>query len=122
VLNVAHAFETLAGAAYQAFVGDLADKSLRTTAMLIGSEEHRHAAALAAVINPDVLINPVLLAGEAVDTDGDGFPVPYAIPATFGQLTGIEVIVGKPSEEGTRFTTQLQTPADNTYVYDYLSC
>jgi rubrerythrin len=122
VLNVAHAFETLAGAAYQALVGDLADKSLRTTAMLIGSEEHRHAAALAAVINPDVLINPVLLAGEAVDTDDDGFPVPYAIPATFGQLTGIEVIVGKPSEEGTRFTTQLQTPADNTYVYDYLSC
>ena len=53
VLNIAYAFEALAGATYQALVGVLADKSLRSTSMLIGSEEHRHAAALAAAINPD---------------------------------------------------------------------
>ncbi len=122
VLNVAYAFESLAGASYQALVSELADTSLRTPAMLIGSEEHRHAAALAAAINPDALINPVLLAGDPVDVDGDGFPVPYAVPATFGQLTGIELIVGAPSDEGGRFTTQLQTPADNTFVYDHQSC
>ena len=122
VLNIAYAFETLAGASYQALVSELADKSLRTPAMLIGSEEHRHAAALAAAINPDALINPVLLAGDPVDTDADGFPVPYAVPATFGQLTGIELVVGRASTEGARFATQLQTPADNTFVYDHLSC
>lgn len=122
VLNVAYAFESLAGASYQALISELADKSLRTPAMLIGSEEHRHAAVLAAAINPDALINPVLLDGDAVDIDSDGFPVPYAVPATFGQLTGIELIVGAATEEGTRFSTQLQTPADNTFVYDYLSC
>jgi hypothetical protein len=122
VLNIAHAFETLVGAAYQALVGQLADRSLRSPAMTVGGEEHRHAAALAATINPDALINPVLLAGDPVDVDDAGFPVPYAVPATYGQLTGIELIVGAASSEGTRFATQLQTPADNTFVYDHLSC
>jgi hypothetical protein len=122
VLNIAYAFESLAGASYQAIVGALEDKSLRTPAMLIGSEEQRHAAILAAAINPDALINPVLLGGAPADTDDDGFPVPYAIPATFGQLTGIELVVGVRNDEGARFSTQLQTPADNTFVYDYLSC
>lgn len=122
VLNIAYAFEALAGASYQALVGVLADKSLRTTTMLIGGEEQRHAAVLAAAINPDVLINPVLLGDEAAETDDDGFPIPYAIPATFGQLTGIELVVGDRNDEGARFSTQLQTPADNTFVYDSLSC
>ena len=122
VLNIAYAFEALAGATYQALVGVLDDKSLRSTSMLIGSEEHRHAAALAAAINPDVLINPILLGGATADTDDDGFPIPYAVPSTFGQLTGIELVVGARNTEGTRFATQLQTPADNTFVYDYLDC
>ena len=90
--------------------------------MLIGSEEHRHAAMLAALINPDVLINPELLGGAAVDADAEGFPSRYAIPATFGQLTGIELVVGAVNNDGARFSTQLQTPADNTFVYDYLDC
>ena len=121
VLNIAHAFEALAGATYQALVGSLEDKSLRSTAMLIGGEEQRHAAALAAAINPKALISPVLF-GETVEADDEGFPVPYAIPSTFGQLTGIELVVGDVNDEGARFSTQLQTPADNTFVYDYLSC
>lgn len=122
VLNIAHAFEALAGATYQALVGALEDPSLRTASMLIGSEEHRHAAILAATINPDDLINPVLLGGAPADTDDAGFPVPYAIPATFGQLTALELVVGARDAEGARFSTLLQTPADNTFVYDYLSC
>ncbi len=121
VLNIAHSFEALAGATYQALVAALDDASMRSTAMLIGGEEQRHAAALAAAINPDALISPVLL-GEPVENDDEGFPVPYAIPSTFGQLTGIELVVGARSDEGARFSTQLQTPADNTFVYDYLSC
>lgn len=121
VLNIAHAFETLAGASYQALVGSLEDKSLRSAAMLIGGEEQRHAAALAAAINPDELISPVLLGG-LVEPDEAGFPVPYAVPSTFGQLTGIELVVGARDAEGARFATQLQTPAANTFVYDSTSC
>ncbi len=121
VLNIAHAFEALAGASYQALVSSLEDLSLRSTAMLIGSEEQRHAAALAAAINPDALISPELF-GEPVDSDDEGFPIPYAVPSTFGQLTGIELVVGERDDDGARFTTQLQTPADNTFIYDYISC
>jgi rubrerythrin len=122
VLNIAYAFESLAGESYQAMVGVLSDKALRSDAMLIGGEEHRHAAMLATVINPDTLVNPVLLGGAAVENDDDGFPVAYAIPATYGQLTGVNLVVGARNDEGARFSTQLQTPAANSFVYDYESC
>jgi predicted ABC-type transport system involved in lysophospholipase L1 biosynthesis ATPase subunit len=121
VLNIAYAFESWAGASYQALVGSLDDSSLRSAAILIGGEEQRHAAAWAAEINPDPLINPELTGGSDQPDDA-GFPVPYAIPATFGQLTGITLVVGARDAEGTRFSIQLQTPAANSLVYDYLSC
>jgi hypothetical protein len=121
LLNIAHAFESLAGASYQALVASLEDLSLRREAMRIGTDEHRHAAALAAAINPDDILSPALF-GEQVTADAAGFPVPYAIPSTFGQLTGIELVVGAQDLEGARFTTQLQTPAQNSFVYEYLSC
>lgn len=122
VLNIAYAFEQLAGESYQALVAALEDPSLRTASMIIGGEEQRHAAALALVINPTAAVNPVLVNGEPGDTDADGFPIPYAVPATFGQLTGIDMVVGAIDSEGARFAVQLQTPAANTFVYDYLSC
>ncbi len=121
VLNIAYAFESWAGQSYQDLVGALEEPSLRGAAIAIGGEEQRHAASLATVINPDQLINPELLGGVE-QTDDAGFPVPYAIPATFGQLTGIELVVGARDEEGSRFSIQLQTPAANSLVYDYLSC
>ena len=99
----------------------LQDKSLRSASILIGSEEQRHAAALAGAINPDVIIGPVVLGGID-EPDADGFPIPYAIPSTFGQLTGISLVVGDVDAEGSRFSVQLQTPADNTFVYDSMSC
>lgn len=121
VLNIAYAFETLAGRSYQALVAALGEPSLRSTAMVIGGEEQRHAAVLAAAIRPDDLVDPALF-GETATDDGDGFPTYYAIPATFGELTGVELVVGVANDEGARFATQLQTPAANSFVYDYLSC
>lgn len=121
LLNIAHAFEAHAAASYQALVTLLGDRSLRSEVMRIGGDENRHAAALASTINPDSIFSPAMF-GEPVANDADGFPVPYAIPATFGQLTGIELVVGARDVDGSRFSTQLQTPAANSLVYDYLSC
>jgi len=121
VLNIAYAFESLAGASYQALVALIEGKPLRIAAMRIGGEEHRHAAALASAINPDDPISPVLM-GEIAEANDEGFMLPYAIPSTFGRLTGIDLVVGKRNAEGTRFATQLQTPAANTFVYHYESC
>jgi hypothetical protein len=121
LLNIAHGFEAWAAASYQALVAALSDLSLRTEAMRIGGEENRHAAALASVINPAEIFSPALF-GEPVDKDADGFPVPYAIPGVFGSLAGIELVVGARDAEGSRFSTQLQTPAQNSLVYESLSC
>ncbi len=121
LLNIAHAFEAHAAASYQALVALLEDLPLRSEAMRIGGDENRHAAALAAAINPDAIFSPAMF-GEPVSNDADGFPVPYAVPATFGQLTGIELVVGARTTDGGRFTVQLQTPAPNTLVYEYQSC
>ena len=121
LLNIAYAFEQLAAESYQALVGLLGKPALRREAMRIGGDENRYAAALAAAINPDALFGPVLF-GEQEVADADGFPIPHAVPSTFGVLTGIDLLVGARDDEGTRFSIQLQTPAANTLVYDYLTC
>jgi hypothetical protein len=123
VLHIAHALENLAAATYQDFVGSLTDPELRREAMVIGADENRHAATLAMAITgtPDAYISPAV-AGEEVLPDEAGFPVPYAITSTFGQLGGRELVVGARSAEGSRFSITLQTPAENSFVYDYMSC
>jgi hypothetical protein len=121
LLNIAHAFESLAGATYQAVTGSLIDLSLRKEMMRIGGEENRHAVALAAAINPSTTFSPAMF-GVPLSKDDDGFPIPYQIPSTFGQLTGIELVVGARDDEGGRFSTLLQTPAQNTFVYEHQSC
>lgn len=121
LLSTAYAFESLAGASYQALVGMLADQQIRVSAMEIGSEEQRHAAALGAAINPDELVSPALAGGQE-GADARGIGLRYAIPSVFGTVSGIELTVGGVSEEGSRFSTLLQTPAANTLIYSNQSC
>lgn len=121
LFNIAYAFESLAGASYQALVPALGDPALRLAAMQIGSEEQRHAAALAAALNPTTLFNPILTGGQP-GTDAVGIPLRYAIPSVFGTVGGIDLVVGAVNDEGSRFSIQLQTPAANSLVYSDASC
>lgn len=121
LLNVAYAFEQLAGASYQALVAMLTNRPLRAAAMQVGSEEQRHAAALAAVINPDTYVSPALSGGQE-EADERGILLRYAIPTVFGQVAGIDLTVGAIDDEGSRFSTQLQTPAANSLVYRNQAC
>lgn len=121
LLNTAYAFETLAGASYQELVAMLSDKPLRASAMQIGSEEQRHAAALAVALNPETFFSPALHGGQE-DVDARGIASRYAIPSVFGRVSGIDLTVGGVSAEGSRFSTQLQTPAANSFVYSDQSC
>lgn len=119
-LNAAHAFESMLGAAYQDIVARIDDGALRAAAMAVGGDEHRHAAVLALAVNPDPVYPEMI--GEAAPS-GSEFVTPYAIPSTFGPLTGIELVVGAPSgDDQQRFDIILQTPAENTFVYNDLSC
>lgn len=123
LLSTAHALENLAGATYQLFTGLLTDPALRKAAMTIGADEQRHAAALAMSITgtPAGYLSPALF-GEELEPDAAGFPVAYAVPFTFGRLGATELVVGARDAEGSRLTVGLQTPAENSYVYDYMSC
>lgn len=120
-LNTASAFETLLGESYQALVVQLEDPALRTDPSLIGGEEHRHAVIVAIQLNPDNLVHHDL-SGDEPEEEAT-FPTPYALVSTFGSLTGIDLTVGAPDDvDGSRFEIQLQTPADNTFIYNDMSC
>ena len=121
LLNIAHAFEQIAGQSYQALVVSFTDPALRQAAMQIGGEELRHATVLARAITPDQTFAPSFF-GEPEEKNADGFIVPYGIPSVFGKVSGFELVVGSQNDEGARFSLQLQTPAENTIVYDYQSC
>lgn len=121
LLNISYAFETLAGATYQEVVRLLADPALRTAAMVIGGEEQRHAAAVAAAINPESYVSPTLTGGID-EADADGIPLRYSIPSVFGRVDGIELTIGAVNDEGSRVSVILQTPAANSLVYSDASC
>jgi rubrerythrin len=123
VLATAHALESLAGATYQHFTALLSDRQLRKAAMTIGADEHRHSATLAMAItgSPAGYISPALF-GEEVEPTDAGFPIPYAIPTTFGSVSSTELVVGARDADGARLAIGLQTPAENSYVYEFMSC
>ena len=62
------------------------------------------------------------LVGEEPDTDDEGLPPHFAISARFGQLTPVPLQVGVVDEAGQRFTINLETPAENSYVYEGETC
>jgi rubrerythrin len=151
VLNFAHGLESLAGATYQALVAMFSDPSLRADAMSIGAREARHAALLALTINPDRpggLVNladansaepaspPITVAPtttiQNIATPVGGkpatppppqteIPTVTAIPAQFGGLGAIQVVVGKGDENGTRLKLNLETPSLNSFVFEYMA-
>jgi hypothetical protein len=117
VLNIAWAFETNFGASYQAFVPMFQDLAVRTAAAFHAGEEHRHSEVLARIINPEQTFSPTFF-GQPEEKDADGFVIPYAIPSVFGRVSGVDLVVGNVTPEGSRFSIQLQT----TFVYDYMVC
>lgn len=122
---MAYALETVASASAQLFVTKLVDPVLRPTVMGLGTQAGQRAAAAALLANepPEGLVSPLLIDPEgAVIADDAGFMPVFAISARFGQLTPLELQVGATDDEGARHTVTLETPADNAYVYDSLTC
>lgn len=117
-LDSAYVFEAILGASYQSLVIRL-DAASRPAMMLTGGQAQRHAALVALEVNPDEIFGPETLGEIAGDSE---FTPVYAVPAMFGQLGGIELVVGAPDDEGGRTSVQLQTPAENSFVYHGLAC
>jgi Ferritin-like domain len=123
LLTVSNAFESLAAAMYQQMCEVLTEPELRAEVMTIGAEEARQAAAVAMLATgvPDGYISPVLF-GEDLVPDETGLFAAYAIPTQFGSLAAIELVVGARNEAGTRATFTLDTPSDNSLIYEGMTC
>ena len=119
----AHAFETMLAHSYQHLVGIASAPAIRHGLMSLGASAARRSALLAAQSSASEFgyFGPEIN-GEAVETDAEGFPIGYALPAVFGQVGQIPLVVGAVDDEGARYSTSLQTPAENTFLYEYMSC
>ncbi len=124
LMTVSNGWESMMGATYQQMVEVLTKPELRGDVMTIGVEEARQAAAMAmlATGTPEGYVSPVLLIGEAPTPDETGLFKAYAIPTRFGSLAAIEVVVGARSAAGTRAPFTLETPADNSLIYEGMTC
>jgi len=122
MLVVVNGFEQMAASMYQRMVEQLVDREMRPDVLALGAQAARHGAAFAMLITPppEGYFDPALF-GETVDAVPGVLPV-YAIPNLFGTLAAILIAVGAPSEAGTRFSIILETPADNSYIYEGMSC
>ena len=122
LLQIAYAFESMLGATYQQFVERLTTPELRQEVVTYGAEEVRHAAAIAILRDgaPEAYISPVVF-GEEIDSPDGVMPL-YGVTGHFGSVGPIEMTLGPPNDAGTRFNTALQTPADNSYVYEGETC
>ncbi|CAN5837237.1 hypothetical protein BH20ACT4_BH20ACT4_09740 [soil metagenome] len=136
VVNVALAFENLAGASYQALVGQLAEPDLRRDLMLIAVDEVRHASVIAMIRTgtPKAYVGPELAAtgagtgteagagAEEAEADEDGLSRPFVLQSRFGSLGALTLMLGKADEAGGRFSATLETPAANSIIYESMSC
>lgn len=117
------AFETMLAHSYQHMVGLISEPAHRRLIMALGSSASRRSALLSVLWTAPThgYLGPAL-SDAATESDAAGFPIHYAVPASFGLVSQIPVLVGAPDAEGSRYGTSFQTPAENTFVYDYMSC
>lgn len=123
-LRFANVLETIATATSQQFVELLSEPALRSSVIAAGAQSARRAATIALHVDeaPERYVLTELIDGEEVAPDEEGFVPVFAIPSRFGQLVPIELRVGALNERDQRFTTSIETPADNAYVYEGESC
>jgi len=115
--TIASGFEDWVARSFQAAVTAIADPATRTEVAVLAGEASRRSAGIAAALSPDTLVSPVLHGGQA-ETDENDFALIYALPARFGQLTGIELQIGGPNTDGARRKVTVNTPADNALLSD----
>ncbi len=118
-LSLAATLENLTAATNQAFTERLVEDDQVMATIESATLESRQSAVVAISIGgSDAYISPVLFGEEVVAVDG---VIPqYAITSQFGSVAQMEVLVGAPDENGNRQSFILQTPAENSYIYDEL--
>jgi hypothetical protein len=120
VFNFAVALEDLAASTHQVLSVELSSPEAKTATLNAATLESRHSAAIViAMRGPDGYISPAVV-GDGVPTDDDGVPERYAVSSRFGSVGQAELIVGSANENGVRQSFLLQTPAENSFIYNEL--
>lgn len=123
VLAFATALENLAVAAHQVLASATGLTNARSAHVEASALEARHAAALAiASGGAEAYITPLLLGETEVPPDARGQIRAFAIGSTFGQTAQVEVKSGPGDSNNVRTSYILQTPADNSFMYNELAC
>jgi hypothetical protein len=114
--------ENMLAASFQLFVSKLSTAEMRQQMAVIAATDARHGALLAYTVTgaPEGYINPAMTSTTAEEVTG--YTKPYAMSTRFGSLTGITFKLGKADEAGAIPEVTLDTPAENAYVYDYVTC
>jgi hypothetical protein len=123
-LSVAIALEDVTGSTAQQYVERLADPALRAAVIGGGTAASRRAATATLRSNPppDGYVSPALTEGADVVADEQGFIPQYAISSRFGQITPAQLQVGAVDDVGQRFSVSIDTPAENAYIYEGMTC
>lgn len=123
MLALMDAMESMAASMYQSLVEVLSTPQVRAEVLQFAVRSARHSAvvAIAATGAPDGYISPAVN-GEEVAPDESGLVPLHAVPGQFGTLNPYSLVIGAASSAGTRATFALETPADNSYVYNSLTC
>jgi hypothetical protein len=120
IVNSAVALENIAAATHQSLTVELGDVDASAATMAAATLESRHSAAIVSLARgPEGYVSPTISGGEA-PVDADGVPLKFAITDRFGSTGQIELVVGKPNENGVRQTFILQTPSLNALIYNEL--
>jgi hypothetical protein len=120
VLYFSVALENLAAATHQVNSVELSAPEAKVTSLEAATQASRQSAAIVALARgPEGYISPEVV-GEGVPTDPDGVPYQYAITSRFGSVGQFELVVGPPDKNGVYESFTLQTPAENSFVYNEL--
>jgi hypothetical protein len=123
-LSTAVALENVSASTAQQYVERLVDPAVRAAVIGAGTTASRRAATAALRSNPppDGYVSPALTEGADVVADEQGFIPPYAISSRFGQITPAPLVVGAADDVGQRFSVNIDTPAENAYIYEGMTC
>ncbi len=120
VFTLAISFENVAVSTHQSLASRLSAEDQRRSVANAAALEARHSAWLAIVNGgSEAYFSPELLGQEATLTV-DGVLPQYAINSAFGLVSSVELIVGEADENDNRSRFNLNTPAENAFIYNEL--
>ncbi len=121
IVVFATALENLAAATHQELASAVTITEARVAHVEAAAREARHGSILALATRSGEYLSPTLVGDEDVPDERGQFRQ-FSIPSRFGQTAQIEIKAGPGDINNVRTSALLQTPADNSFAYQELSC